>query len=175
MAQKIRGKDFVLLLEKDGKNVPVCCGRDLTININVDLIPVTKAPNSRWSDYIAGDIGFSLSSDSIVTIGNGVNLRDVFAKINSRTPFEFVAMANTTQDVFFSGKILITNLSVNGETKNIMTYSLSATGCGELNVENPYEIIFIDGGDGIIGSDDDIPIYYDEHGNLNPIDLETEC
>lgn len=176
MGKKIKGKDFVLYIEKDGQNTPVCCGLDLTINLNQEAIEATKAPNSRWRNYIGGYLDFSLATSTLVTIGEGVDITDLYEYMSQGRVLEFVAMANTQKEVFFSGKVLITNLSVTGGTNDITTYTLSATGDGELNIVNPYSIVLLTDEDGnVIEDGEGNPIYTQEHGDLNPIDLEINC
>jgi hypothetical protein len=63
-----------------------------------------------------------------------------------------------------------------GSYKDVMTYSVQATGDGPLNNINPYEFNILTDEEGNPIEDGDGNIIYDqEHGDLLPIDLNINC
>lgn len=176
MGEKLKGKDLVLLLDKNEQMVPACCSRDLTIDVTAETIEATKVPSSHWRSYIYGMAGYTLSSNNLVVIGDAITVNDIFQAIAQRKTFSFVARHEEEAEVFFSGKVLITNLSIVGANKDVMQYSFTATGDGPLSNTNPYEInILTDGNGNPLEDGEGNMIYEQVTGDLLPINLTINC
>lgn len=174
---KIKGKDIIIYVAKDGVNTPICCGRELELIINTELIEATKAPNSRAKNFITGDESYSIRSSNIVSVGEDIDVMELYKYQRAGIPIEFVMLAKIESKVFFSGKILINNLAINANHTDIATYTITAQGDGELIIDNPYRVIFLEDGEGnLIEDGNGNPIISEiEHGDLNPIDLTNNC
>jgi predicted secreted protein len=176
MAQKLTGKNFVLMMERDGEMVPVCCSRDLSIEIQSEIREATKAPFTAWRSFYAGNLTYTVSCSGLVIVDESYTLNDFFAMISNRQSLAFIAVSSETKDVFFSGKIILNTMSVNAPNKDVMTYSITATGDGPLGNTNPYDTIAIEDSDGSIMTDDEGNIIVEEvHGSLLPINYDINC
>lgn len=176
MADKLKGKDFVGFLAKNGKMVPICCSRDMEIGISADTIEATKRPSSKWKSFIYGDRSYGVTITGLVIIEESITINDLYQVINDGITIPFVARNEENADIFFSGNILITDLRITGNNKDIMTYSMTALGDGELNTSNPYEInILTDGEGNPLEDGEGNMIYEQESGDLLPIDLNINC
>lgn len=176
MADKLLGKDFVLLAARGGNMIPICCSRELSISISSDTIEATKAPQSRWKSYIYGDNGYSLSTSGLIALDNTFTLNDFLEVIKNREILAFVALNEADGNLFFSGNVLLTGAEISGSYKDVMTYSISAIGDGPLNNTNPYEINIVTDGEGNpIEDGEGNMIYEQESGDLLPIDLTINC
>jgi len=176
MAQKLKGKEFVILLERIGKMIPVCCGRDLEISIKSTMIPLTRAPKSDWESWLYGVKGYTVSFSGLVIIDDSFDINDLYDAINTKKTLAFVSQSNEAHDMFFSGSILINEINITGSYKDAMTYSISATGTGPLANTNPYQINILVDEDGNAIEDGDGGLIYDmDHGDLLPIDLNINC
>ena len=185
MGKKIKGKDFVIYMDDGGINVPVCCGKNLTITVNQEVIEATKAPDSRWGNSIAGGLSWSITTNSLATIGNTLTMKDIFGKATNGTVFEIVigvasrrsstgtgrVFLAAADDLFFSGKILLNSYSVSGSDNDVVNYSLSAVGDGALNITNPYRYSIAS------YNEDGSPNYgaVIAHGALNDLDIFSDC
>lgn len=192
MSKKIRGKDFVIYLEKEGVQTPICCGKDLVLNITHEVKEATKAPQSKWKSFIEGERSYTVSSSQLVLLqpervppgyvqppdAPGIRLKDIFAHLVSGNPVKFV-MGNhnlsgllVDNSMFFSGQMIIDSLQVNGSDSEISTYSFTGIGDGVLSATNPYKYTVI------ASSADGSPVYgapLTAWSPLLPIDLTTDC
>lgn len=193
MTNKIRGKDFVIYMDVDGVQTPICCGKDLTLNITHEVKEATKAPSSKWKSYVEGVRSFTVASTQLVLVTPkqpprpydpiplppGIQLKDIFAHLASGTPVNFV-MGNLSikegmlidNSMFFSGKIIIDSIQINGTDSEIATYTFTGVGDGVLGANNPYVYTIISSGE------DGQPKYgapLTEWSPLLPIDLTTDC
>jgi len=174
--KKLKGREYVLLMERSSKMIPVCCGRELELNITSDLIELTKAPKSDWRRYIYGMKSYTISTSGLVIIDDSFTINAFYDAIANKKTLAFVAMSNEEHDVFFSGNVLITQITKTGSYKDVMTYSIQATGDGPLSNVNPYEINILTDKDGNPLEDGEGNMIYDqESGDLLPIDLNTNC
>lgn len=171
----VKGKDIILHIEKDGMQVPICCARDFTINISNDDIEVTKPPNSTWRTYMGGMNSYTINSNNLTTVSEGISFGDLFNYMSGGVIVQWIAKANSTTEIFFSGKIKISRLSLNAPYSDISTYTMDAVGDGVLNIENPYSIIMVGGLDGIVGTEDDEMVGIADDDSLLPINYETKC
>jgi predicted secreted protein len=176
MATKLKGREFVMLTERDSMMIPVCCGRDLEITISSEIIEATKAPQSSWKNWLYGVKSYSVTTSGLVIIDDSFGINDFYNAMNNKQTLAFVTQSNQAHDVFFSGNILITDITMTGSYKDVMTYSIQATGDGALSNLNPYEFNITVDEDGNAVTDEDGNIIYDqESGDLLPIDLDINC
>ena len=176
MAKKLKGKDLILYVDRGGKMIPVCCGRELSISISSDVIEATKRPQSRWKSFLYEDASYTISSSGLVVIDESYTMNDFLSMIENRETMAFVAMHNEESEVFFSGKILLTGMELNSQYKDVLTYSITAQGDGKLSNVNQYEIeVGRDVDDNVIVDDNEDMIYGFKTGDLLPIDLNINC
>lgn len=173
---KLKGKDLVLYISRSGQMIPVCCGRDLSISIGSEALEVTKTPTSQWRSFIYGIKEYSISASGIAIIDDSFTVNDFFAAMNNRETVAFIALHNEEQNLFWSGNLIITNIEQTAPYKDVLTYSITATGDGELKNVNEYmiEIMTDENGNPITDENGNI-IYSQDSGSLLPIDLNINC
>lgn len=176
MLNKFLGKDFVLFMERDSEMFPVCCGRDLSISISSEMIELTKAPSSDWKNYLYGDKTFSVSTSNLFVIGNSFTLADFLNAIINRISLVFVTRVGDNDDLLLTGKINITNIDIVGNNKDVIQYSIQATGTGALTNEGTEYTITLTDGEGNILTDGEgntlTETYY--AGEL-PMNISIDC
>jgi predicted secreted protein len=176
MDKKLLGKDFVLLMERSGKMIPVCCGRELTMSITSELIEATKAPSSDWRSYLYGIKGYTVSFSGIVIVADSFDINDFYDAIANKKTLAFVAQSDSDHDMFFAGNVLINNIDTTGAYNDIQTYSITATGDGPLTNSNPYAINILTDNEGnaLEDGNGNILVEY-ESGDLLKIDYTQTC
>jgi len=173
---KLLGSNFVLLVERSGSMIPVCCGRELSIEITSDILEATKAPGSKWRSYYYGNKSWSLQTSGLVDIGDGYGVHDVYDALANDKILTFVAMSQQENSIFYSGKMLTQSVSIIGNNRDAMQYRFSATGDGPLSIENPYQIeVMTDEFGNVITDENGAVIYSQVNGDLPPIDLSVNC
>lgn len=161
------------MIEKEGEMVPICCGRELSLSIRNEVIEATKPAASKWRTYINGMLSASISTSALVTVGAGITINDVIAAMQGADSIQFICKHSATQEAFFSGKLLFTDLSITGNYKEAMAESLTAIVDGPISTTNPYETVFIvdSNGDFIVDENGDF-ITEQLSGDLPPITIE---
>lgn len=174
---KLLGSNFVLLVERDGSMIPVCCGRELSIEITSDILEATKAPGSKWRSYYYGNKTWSLQTSGLVDIGDGYGVHDVYDALANDKILTFVAMSQQENSIFYSGKMLTQSVTITGNNRDAMQYRFSATGDGPLDIQNPYEIEVLtdEFGNPITDEHGNVIYSHQTHGDLPPIDLTVRC
>src|SRR5690554_2421187 len=174
---KLRGKEFTLLLERDGEMIPVCCGRDLSIEINSDILEATKHPASKWRSFYYGNKSWNIQSSGLVELGNSYGFKDVFNAMKNDEIIQFVALSWENDELFFSGNILAQSITIAGGYRDMVNQSFQATGDGELNIISPYniEVLTDEFGNPIIDEHGNIIYSQQTSGSLPPIDLTINC
>lgn len=173
---KLLGSNFVLLIERAGSMIPVCCGRELSIEITSDILEATKAPGSTWRSYYYGNKNWSLQTSGLVDIGDGYGVHDVYDALANDKILTFVAMSQQESSIFYSGKMLTQSVSIIGNNRDAMQYRFSATGDGPLDIQNPYQIeVLTDEFGNVITDENGAVIYSQINGDLPPIDLSINC
>lgn len=120
--------------------LPIAFGTSCGIDISADTIDTSNKMSGNWKEYLVGQIGYTVSSDSMLSMKTGhasfTKLKELMAK---RTPITFV-MAKSTEtegdfpkgEEYVKGKAIITSLSLKADNGAICTSSVSLQGTGEL-------------------------------------------
>lgn len=176
MGQPLKGKDFVLLLSKAGEMIPVCCGRELSISINSEVLEATKAPQSTWRSYYYGIKDYTISFSGLTMVGDSFTFNDFYNAISNRETLAFVCRSDEESDIFLSGNVLINKLDLTGPNKDVISHTVTATGDGPLNNSNPYaiNILMDEDGNPLEDEDGNVLVEY-ENGDLLPINYDINC
>lgn len=144
MAQKVRGKSFILrVVGSDSKKRTIGCGKNCEITITRDTEEATIAPTALWREYHSTRKGWSVTAEGfwVIDITSATELDSMtsgteLAKIVSNgTVLEIWFMTDGTagENEPFKGKIKITSVKYSGNNGEISTYSFTAVGQGELS------------------------------------------
>ncbi len=176
MGTPLKGRDFALLMERTGTMNPACCGRDLSLNISSETIEATKEPQSRWKSFIYGIKSYTVSFSGVTIIDPSFTIKDFYSAMDEQRTIAFVAQSDENEQLFFAGNVLITGIELSGSYKDVMTYSITALGDGQLRTDNPYSINIITDGAGNALTDENGNILTEQlHGDLLPINYNINC
>ncbi|MCT4662141.1 MAG: phage tail protein [Tissierellales bacterium] len=136
----IDGLNF--LVKVDGKNIGLQTDGSLNVERESKDTKYKTADRSSaiWTKKLAGLLSWNISQSAYTLVAKGdtetASIRDLFAKMTSESDYEVdvvMEYANTADKLTFTGKALITNLTLNltgvGEES---TFSCSLEGTGAL-------------------------------------------
>lgn len=128
---KIAGKDFILSIEIGGQLVPVCHATDCTIDKVYENVE-TSGTTSYWKDYIGTYAGYSIQVPGIIAYNEKVNWIELEEIADQRRKFKWQATGYQNGGVVHSGTILITNIRLTSQMRDVMKFEMSAVGCGPM-------------------------------------------
>ena len=120
--------------------VPIAFGTSCGIDISADTIDTSNKMSGNWKEYLTGQIGYTVSSESMLSLKTGhlsfVTLKELMKK---RTPIPFV-IAKTEEsegdfpkgEEYVKGNAIITALSMKADNGAICTSSVTLQGTGPL-------------------------------------------
>ena len=131
--------------------LPIAFSSSAGLDVSVEEIDISNKMTGGWAGSLPGKKSYTLSCESFITRKEGAMSFDtLLEKVKEGTPVEFVfgsALADD-QDNFggtfkidttqtrYSGKVIITNLSVKSDNGQIATCSASFKGVGALKTVN---------------------------------------
>lgn len=90
-----------------------------------------------WAKVLGGLKSWSASTDALVLRGSAtgeVKYSDLMLEIfNNDTPVELIIAPGTAGDFAYTGNVIVTSLSQSGGNGEVVTYSVSFNGDGELS------------------------------------------
>lgn len=132
---------FVEVTKESQKEVvPIAFGTSCGIDISADTIDTSNKMSGNWKEYLAGQLGYTVSSESMLSLKTGhlsfVTLKELMKK---RTPIPFV-IAKTEEsegdfpkgEEYVKGNAIITALSMKADNGAICTSSVTLQGTGPL-------------------------------------------
>ena len=124
-----------LFLFVDGK--PLAFATSASLDIKGDTIDSSNKMSGNWKESIVGQLGWSISSDSLFSKKAGhMSFDTLFAKMVAREPIEIkfgeVTDGTLTIATGHKGKAIITALSKKGDVGAICSSSITLTGVGAL-------------------------------------------
>lgn len=121
--------------------LPIAFGTSCGIDISADTIDTSNKMSGNWKEYLVGQIGYTVSSDSMLSMTEGdASFKKLKELMANRVPIQFV-MAKTKKtavsdfdkgEEFVRGRAIITSLSLKADNGAICTSSISMQGTGEL-------------------------------------------
>lgn len=140
---KILGGDLMLFL--NGHSIAFATNHVLEINTDLSDFDCKDEGNSKWSNQEVALLNWSVTSENIYSNdGEGENYVDLFDLMVEGTPIDAVFTKKfenqddvptggwTPSDKPYTGKVIITNLTVNAPHGDYATFSAEFTGVGEL-------------------------------------------
>lgn len=130
----VRGQDLLVFIGSD----PVAYATTCSLEMTMDTIDTSNKMSGAFKTYLVGQMGWSLSSDSMLTFSTtaGESISDLFTAMTARTPvtvkFSKAETGFTSGLPSYSGSALITSLNVQADNGNVATMSVTLTGTGAL-------------------------------------------
>lgn len=125
----IKGKDFVLEVERNSVFVPICYATDCIISIDAEAKEIS-GNTTQWRDYIGGYVGYTLSVPGLVMWAEDMNFVQLESYITNRTRVRWRAGDSLPSGVVHSGTVLLTNLTLTSQMRDAVKFDMSAVGCG---------------------------------------------
>lgn len=141
---KIKGGDMMLYLS--GKSIAFATSHTLEITAETQDVSNKDQGSGDWSSQEASILSWNASSENIYSEdGKGDNYEDLFDLMVAKQPIDavFAKKAETTVDVpeggwtpktgsGYTGKVIITSLSLNAPNGEFATYTAQFQGVGAL-------------------------------------------
>ena len=141
---KIKGQELMLFLA--GKSIAFATSHTLEISAETSDTSNKDEGGGDWASSEVSKLSWSASSENLfTTAGNGASYDTLFDYMVKKTPIDavFGLKAQTATDVpsegwtaattgVYTGKVVITSLSLNAPNGEYATYSAQFTGVGEL-------------------------------------------
>lgn len=133
--------DKLMLFVKDGATeLPIAFGTSCGIELSADTIDTSSKMSGNWKEFLTGQLGFTVSTDSLISTKTGHMSFNTLKKLmKDRKPIPFVIGKATESngdftkgDEFVKGEAIITALSMTAENGAICTSSCTLQGTGEL-------------------------------------------
>lgn len=133
----LRGQMHVFLGEE-----PIAFGKSASLELSADEIDISNKMLGDWAGALSGKKSFTLQADSIAS-KKGKSVKELFKAFKEGTPVEFVFATATsadqdtfggtftaTEDLKFSGKVIITSLSIQSNVGEVVNLSVTFKGVG---------------------------------------------
>lgn len=115
----ILGKD---LLIKEGANA-IAGATSCNISVSAEVLNTTTKGSGDWTSSMSGLKSWNIDTDGLFSLEDFSYIE----KVGTEVTIEFSSGATT-----YTGKAIINDLKINSGTGEIVTYTLSLTGTGEV-------------------------------------------
>lgn len=145
--ENILGEKVFLFLQNGSTLTPLCCGRSLELNVSKETGEATKKANATWKNFYSKMKSFDLSFDTLSIINTNHKLSDIHNLLNVSDSFFFMCK-NVERNLFFGGKIILTNYNIAMNDGEAVVNKCTAIGDGELYAVDQYTKMFMVDGNG---------------------------
>ena len=142
----IVGDKLMLFIEQPGategqtETVPIAFGTACGIDLSADTIDTSNKMSGNWKEYLVGQLGYTVSSESMLSLTTGhLSFTTLKKLMVDRKPISFVMAKAVSADSDFTkgteyvkGRAIITSLSMKADNGAICTSSVSLQGTGAL-------------------------------------------
>lgn len=115
----ILGKDLIL---KEGANA-IAGATSCNISVSAEVLNTNTKGSGDWTSSMSGLKSWNIDTDGLFSLENFSYIE----KVGTEVAIEFVSGAKA-----YVGQAIINDLKINSGTGEIVTYTLSLTGTGEL-------------------------------------------
>ncbi len=131
---------------------PVAFGSSAGLDISTEELDISNKMMGNWSGSLAGKMSFTISSESLLTRKEGaLSFDTLLEKQIAGDPLEFFfgsaeaadkdnfggTFTKDTAQVNYTGKVIITSLSIKSDNGQIVSVSASFKGVGALESVKP--------------------------------------
>lgn len=133
--------DKLMLFVTDGSNVlPIAFGTSCGIDISADTIDTSNKMSGNWKEFLTGQLGYTVSSDSLLSMTDGqLSFKTLKKLMAARTPVPIVIAKAVDADGDFTkgeetvkGNAIITALNMTAQNGAICTCTCTLQGTGAL-------------------------------------------
>ena len=135
---KINGTDIKLYIPTEGVDnddastswEPAALAKSSSLNVTMDTPDATNKDSSGWGEHINGRRDWDVSFEGIVDFtlqlsADRPNVRAFYTYLNTR---EKIIIAWGQDGYHFYGRASVTNLSLSGDTEDVVSFSASLKG-----------------------------------------------
>lgn len=141
MSTMKKGLDMILYA---GGETPDAVGgqKGCNLSINADVIDISTKVTGKWRKKTTGALEWSGSCDGVIMTGDKA-LTAIQKAMTDRTEINIEMAESTVTDetpaqksdgLKYSGKCIITSFEIDGQLEDMLTYSISFEGSGELKI-----------------------------------------
>ena len=139
-ADSIKGDELFLYVADGANNDPIAHGTSCSVDLSADTIEVSSKMSGSWKEFLVGQIGFTVSCDSLISMTSGhLSFQRLKNLMAAKTPIPIVIGKATGTDfakdeanTYVHGMAVITSLSMKADKGTSCTSSISLQGTGEL-------------------------------------------
>ena len=150
-SQGVRGEDLFLYIYSGGTTgetpTVIAFGTSVELQAEQDTLSSSSKMSCRWNSNLAGKASYTINSDSLYTVATGLYSFDAMmaAMIDGDAlPWAIGQASGETADCeertfpldtnkpYYTGKGIITSLSLNAGTDEVASCSLTLTGSGAI-------------------------------------------
>lgn len=139
----IKGDKLFLFVDIAGVKTPIAFGTSCGLDLSGDTIEVTSKMSGKWKEYLAGQLGYTINCDSLLSKTNGeVSFQTLKKLMETQTPITFamglsapdanIDFAQDASGIYETGSAIITSLNMKADNGAICTSSVSLQGTGAL-------------------------------------------
>lgn len=148
----VKGNDIFLYITSGGtgttKQQVLAFATSCQMQVDGETISTQNKMSCRWASNLAGNNSYTISADALYTQTTGVSFDDLMAMMIKGDPVDWamgpaidesaLTCENKTfvlddTKVYYSGKALITSLSLNAGNNEVASSSVTLTGSGEID------------------------------------------
>ena len=144
---KLLGDNLVVRIGTTTTDPVIMCATSCTLNLTQATIEATckgdpEATGNKWVDSIAGAASWDISTDNLydndITLESfdklaGIIIDDADGIADNEVDIVFEVVGATSPDVtYYSGKAVLTDISLSAPTKEYATYTANFKGKGKL-------------------------------------------
>lgn len=126
----ILGSDFIISFNADGVISPVCYAQDCQINRTFDTREIS-GPQGRERDYIADYNGYTIQIPILVVYRSKFNYLDFMNAADAGLKLSWSASAYKNGGVIHSGQVLVTEIDLTSQFRDVIKADVSLIGCGK--------------------------------------------
>ena len=139
MAQLINGRNIVLYYydETTYEDVPFACATASTLAIQTETKEITSQTSAFFREFKPDVISWNISASGFMILNTEYNYLAILGLVTNRTMFtaKFVIDNGTVYGLsIFTGRVVITSLTLDGQDDQLGTYSLELQGSGQYSI-----------------------------------------
>jgi len=137
----IKGDKLFLFVDIAGVKTPIALGTSCGLDLSGDTIEASSKMSGDWKEFLAGQLGYTISCDSLISQKTGhVSFQTLKKLMAARTPISFVfglasndgEFTSDAEGIYETGTAIITSLNIKADNGALCTSSISLQGTGAL-------------------------------------------
>lgn len=139
MAELINGRNIVLYYydETTYQDVPFACATASTLAIQTETREITSQTSAFFREFQPDVISWNISASGFMILNTQYNYLAILGLVTNRTMFtaKFVIDNGTVFGLsIFTGRVVITSLTLDGQDDQLGTYSIELQGSGQYSI-----------------------------------------